>query len=398
VYCLTNKTWRRYETIWDTVSAEAADRYVAYRKLPVCKDWTYMGFYQRDIQDFEERMVFHNLGNGVCFNCHSFRNNNADEMVLEIRSKNAGTPLLLGTVMNGVNILRAINTKTAFSTGRAGFTSWHPNKDILAFSMNKFEMLFNSAGKEPREVFDAGADIALFDYARNTVIKCPDMSRQDRIETMPEWSKDGKFLYFCGGPQLPEKQRREIQCDLLRIAFDPETRQWGRLDTVVIAQKAGGSVLQPKCSPDGLSLLVTIAPYGDFPIDKVGGRLGLIDIKTSALRILDFGGKWTDGWHGWSGNGHWMVFNSKRMNGRFSSLWFSYRDAAGVAHRPFVLPQKDPSFHESALITYTIPEFTVSRIKFTCNQFREAIDDYRKNAFTDAAPADSARSGEEREY
>jgi hypothetical protein len=181
----------------------------------------------------------------------------------------------------------------------------------------------------------------------------------------------------------------------MRIAFDPVTRQWGLLDTVLTAQKAGGSILQPKCSPDGLSLLVSIAPYSDFPIDKVGSRLGLIDIKTSALRILDFGIRWTDGWHSWSSNGHWIVFNSKRMNGRFSSLWFSYRDSAGVVHRPFVLPQRDPSFYESSIIAYNIPEFLTSKINITFSQFQKTISDYRKNAMADAASADGAHNGEE---
>ena len=398
VYCYANKTWRRYETMWDTVSVDSIDRYVAYRKIPVCKDWTYMGLYQRNIQDFNEQMVFHNLKNGICFNCHSFRNNNAGDMVVEVRSKSAGTPMLLGNLINGKSNLRAVNTKTAFSTGKAGFTSWHPSKDLLAFSMNRFEMLFNSAGSEPRGVFDVAGDVALFDYARNKVINCPDLSQKDRIETMPEWSKDGRFLYFCSAPQQPEKQYREIRCDLMRIAFDPATRQWGLLDTVLAARKAGGSVLQPKCSPDGLSLLVTIAVYSDFPIDKVGSRLGLIDIKTSALRILDFGSRWTDGWHSWSHNGHWIVFNSKRMNGRFSSLWFSYRDSAGAVHSPFVLPQRDPSFYESSIIAYTIPEFITSRVEFTSRQFRKAINSYQKNNMADAATADSAQSGEKYEF
>jgi len=100
----------------------------------------------------------------------------------------------------------------------------------------------------------------------------------------------------------------------------------------------------------------------------------------------------------WSGNGHWIVFYSKSMNGRFSSLWISYRDGDGVVHRPFVLPQRDPAFYGSSLIAYTIPEFTTSRINFTFGQFSKAINDYRKNAMADAASADSAYNRDEREY
>ena len=392
VYALRNGSWSRYETIWDTVCAEDADPFITYRKIPVCKDWTYMGLYQRDIRNFDERMVFHNAKNGVCFHCHSFRNNNAEDMALEVRSRSAGTPLLLNARVNGKVCLRAINTKTAFSSGRVGFTAWHPTKDFLAFSMNRFEMLFNSAGIEPREVFDAAGDIALFDFARNKVINCPELSKKDRIETMPEWSKDGRFLYFCSAPQMPETRYREVKCDLMRIAFDPETRLCGQRDTILTAAQAGGSILEPKCSPDGKTILATLADYSDFPIDKVGSRLCLIDLNKPSIRKLEFNTPWTDGWHSWSGSGRWIVFSSKRMNGRFSSLWLSYIDTFGVAHAPFVLPQKDPEFYKSSLLAYTIPEFTASRIKITARQFATSIEAYRKNSEMDVAEADSAQS------
>ena len=80
------------------------------------------------------------------------------------------------------------------------------------------------------------------------------------------------------------------------------------------------------------------------------------------------------------------------MNGRFSSLWFSYIDTVGVAHAPFVLPQKNPAFYESSLLAYTIPEFTASRIKITVRQFATSIEAYRKNSERDIAGADSAQS------
>jgi hypothetical protein len=392
VFASRNGSWSKFDTLWDTVCAHEADPFVTYRKIPVCKDWTYMGLYQRDIRNYDERLVFHNAKNGACFHCHSFRNNNADDMAMEVRSKTVGTPMLLTASKKGSVVLRAINTKTAFSTGRVGFTSWHPAKDLIAFSMNKFEMLFNSAGAEPREVFDAASDIALFDYSRNTVISCPDLSQKDRIETMPEWSKDGRFLYFCSAPQLPETRYREVKCDLMRIAFDPETKRWGQLDTILTAAQAGGSILEPKCSPEGKTMLVTLADYSDFPIDKVGSRLCLIDLNKPSIRNLEFTTAWTDGWHSWSDNGRWIVFSSKRMNGRFSSLWFSYIDTVGVAHTPVVLPQKDPSFYESSLLAYTIPEFTASRIKITSHQFATSIEAYRKNSQMDVADADSAQS------
>jgi hypothetical protein len=395
VCCYADNAWLRYETVWDTVAVDTIDSHVAYRKIPVCKDWAYMGMYQRDIRGFSEELVFHNKGNDACFNCHSFRGNDAGAMALEVRSKDFGTPMLVGRLINGKPELRAVNTKTAFSSGKAGFSSWHPYKDLIAFSMNRFEMLFYSAGEEPRAVFDAAGDLAVYDIAKNTVSSTPDLCRKERIETMPEWSRDGRFLYFCSAPQVPENQYREQRCDLMRIAFDPESGKWGRLDTVLSAQEARGSVCGPRCSPDGRLLLVNIADHGDFPIDKVGTRLGLVDVKTSSLTVIAPGTRWTDGWHGWSHNGRWIVFNSKRLNGRFSSIWFSYVDSLGVAHAPFVLPQKDASFYESSVFAYNVPEFLTSRIPYTVRQFRGALDAFRNRPKTDAVAAASVPAGGE---
>jgi len=389
VYCREGAVWNRYETVWDTVAADSIDPCVIYRKIPVCKDWTYMGIFQRDLGSFAEKTVYHNAESGVCCNCHSFRANSPDAMALEIRSKKIGTPMLLGFSTNGRHNLFAINTKSAVSTGRAGFTSWHPHADLLAFTMNNFKMLFPPLGHEPREVFDAASDVALYDCAHNTVSAVPELSRQDRIETTPEWSSDGRWLFVSIAPQLPKQQHRGLRCDLMRIAFDPRERTWGTLDTVLTAETAGGSVLQPRCSPNGRYVLVNIAPYGDFPIDKEATRLGVIDLKTFSFKLIDTANRRTDGWHGWSHNGRWLVFTSKRINGRFSCLCFSYFDTTGTAHDPFVLPQKDPSFYESSVIAFNVPELLRARAGYPLRAFNRALDTYRKKSPAPVNPAET---------
>lgn len=398
VFCRVNKVWQKYRTVWDTVALDSIDRFVAYRKIPVCEYWKAMGMYQRDVQDFSEKIVFQNKSNDACFNCHSFLNNTPAGMVVEVRSPRFGTPMMLGRLINNKYELRAVNTKTPYSSGKVGFTCWHPAGTMIAFSMNRFEMLYYSAGAEPRAVFDRSGDVALYDIAKNEISSSPDLSRTDRIETMPEWSRDGRFLYFCSAPQLPENHYRDVRCDLMRIAFDVRTKSWGRLDTVVTAQQAGGSVLQPRMSPDGRFILVNIADYGDFPVDKVGTRLGLIDVKTSALRICASGVRWTDSWHGWSSSGRWIVFNSKRLNGRFSAVCFSYVDSAGAVHSPFVLPQKEPSFYGSSVFAYNVPECLTAAIPVTIGQSRTALEEYRKNSAADAVTAASAKQGTRDEF
>jgi hypothetical protein len=398
VCCRAQNEWQRFETIWDTVAVDSIDPYVAYRKIPVCKDWDLMGIYQRDLGNFNENAVTHNKENGACFNCHSYCRNNPADMALEVRSKDFGTPMLLGTLTNGATGLRGVDTKTQFSSGKAGFTSWHPSRNFIAFSMNRFEMLFYSAGAEPRAVFDAAADIAVFDIRKNAVTGTPELWHKDRIETMPEWAPDGRSLYFCSGPQLPEKQYRDVRCSLLRIGFDPASGAWGAVDTVLTAQKAGGSVLQPRCSPDGRFILVTVADYGDFPIDKAGARLCLYDIAAAALRRVWPANSRTDSWHGWSRSGRWIVWNSKRMNGRFSSVFFCYCDSSGMTHMPFVLPQKDPLFYESSITACNVPELLTGKIPYSIRQFQQVLDTYRSRPATDVVTAATAPQSPQDEY
>jgi hypothetical protein len=175
----------------------------------------------------------------------------------------------------------------------------------------------------------------------------------------------------------------------MRIAFDTISGTWGKCDTILTAHEAGGSIVQPRCSPDGRYLLVAIAAYSDFPIDKAGTCLGLIDLSDGLFRKINFDSPWTDGWHGWSRNGRWMVFTSKRMNGRFSSVYFSYFDSTGKVHSPFVLPQKNPSYYASSIIACTNPEFVTDRISFSIRQFTAAIRGNR----SDAAAGDSSHYG-----
>lgn len=398
VFCRTGKTWQRYETVLDTIAQESIDRYVTFRKIPVCKDWAHMGICQRELGSFKERTVMHNIKNGACFHCHSFRDNDANTMIMQVRSMEYGTPMLLGRIKEGRTDLAAINTKSKFCSGKVGFTAFHPTLDIIAFSLNKYEMLFYSAGVEPRAVFDASGDVALFDMGKNRVSPIPEFSRSDRIETMPEWSHDGTRLYVCSGPQLSEKHYREIQCDLLCVEFDPQAGKWGRVDTILSAEKAGGSILQPRCSPDGRYILVNISEYGGFPVDKAGSRLGLFDLENRSFSIITSASCWTDSWHGWSHNGRWIACSSKWLNGRFSTICFRYVDSTGSVHNPFVLPQKSPHKYESSLISHTMPELSTSRIPFSMRSIQKAMGEYPKKTGEDAATSATANPEDVHEY
>jgi hypothetical protein len=391
IYTFYNNSWQKYETITDTISNEVIDPYIAYRKIPVCKDWTVMGFYQRNLENFKELSVFHNKGTDACINCHSYSNNSSSKMIFEIRSKTFGTPMIIKNIKDNKNYIDAINTKTQYTTGKAGYTALNPICDLIAFTTNKFEMLFHTSGIEPRFVYNGSGDIAFYDLKTNTITTTSSLSQKDFIETMPEWSKDGKYLYYSCCPQLKENQIKEIKCNLLRIEFNPKTKCFGNIDTIVKSEDIGGSILQPRISPDNRFIIVNIAPYSDFPVDKVGTRLAIINTQTKELKIINANTNFSDTWHCWSSNGRWIAFNSKRLNGRFSSIFLCYFDTNGIAHNPFVLPQKDPNYYEYSISAYNIPEFITSKISLSKNQLKNALNKYKKKPPVDITTSASPK-------
>ena len=44
-------------------------------------------------------------------------------------------------------------------------------------------------------------------------------------------------------------------------------------------------------------------------------------------------------------------------------MYFSYIDGNGDAHKPFILPQKDPEFYDSFYRIYNVPELITDPIK-----------------------------------
>lgn len=387
IYKKDNCRWYKYETITNTIADEDIDQYLVYRKIPLCVIWYHMGTYQRDLSCFDESSVLYNstYGNG-CAHCHSFLNNNPDHMIMQVRSASFGTPMLMGLQSE----IAAVNTKTKVTPGKCGFTAWHPSGKIIAFSLNKYSMLYHSAALEVRDVFDHAADLALYLVDEKKVMSTIKITNPERIETMPEWSNDGKYLYFCSAPQRVQEQHKEVLCDLMRIGFDLKTQKWGELETVLTAQSLKGSITQPRFSPDGRFLLISVSEYSDFPIHQAKSDLYLLEVETGQCSKLPISSDRNESWHGFSSNGRWIVFNSKRMDGRFARPHFSYFDKTGRAYKPFVMPQKDPTYYDSLTLAYNIPELLIKPIEVSQKQLAESIIAYKNapdaSAITGATP------------
>jgi len=367
--------WNRFETITNTIADADIDDYLVYRRLRLSVTWKNMGMYQRNLESFNESIVLHNSSiDGGCINCHSFLRNSSDNMLAQIRSSDYGTPMIM--VRNGQ--ITTVNTSTDFTPGKVGFTAWHPHGSVIAFSINKFEMFFHTAAVEVRDVISHASDLALYLLDSNRIISTSKITSPDRMETFPEWSPDGRYLYFCSSPQLPVERYREVRCDLMRISYDCKTQKWGDLETVLTAQQVNGSILEPKFSPDGRFLLFNVSEYSAFPIHQAKSDLYLMETETGQYHKLTISSDRNDAWHSWSSNGRWIVFSSKRIDGRFARPFFSYVDNTGKACKPFLLPQKDPLFYDSLVQAYNIPELIKSPIRTKAKQLSNSIFAYRK--------------------
>jgi hypothetical protein len=375
-----HRQWREFQTIENRIAREDADAYVSYRRLtPVHTLFANMGTFQRELSSFAESPI---LVSAVglsrrCVNCHTFSANNPDCTLLHMRGTD-GVAMLVAR--NGQ--VAKVDTRSATNPFPASYSTWHPNGRVIAFSLNDMDQFFHSAGTT-RGVFDFHSDLALFLTESGQMVTTPAISDPDWLETFPSWSPDGKNLYFCRArrtwPALRKKERivpadyRQVRYDIVRIAYDEKTGAWGKLETVLAARDTGWSVTEPRVSPDGRFLLVTMAEYGSFPVFLDSSDLYLMDLRTGKYWPLPINSPLSDSWHSWSSNSRWIVFASKRDNGLFGRLYLAHVDEAGQVAKPVLLPQHDPRYYDACLDNFNAPEFMVKPVSVSQREFLQAI-------------------------
>jgi hypothetical protein len=377
----TNR-WTRFKTIANNIASEDIDHYLVYRKMvPVHSNWSQMGIYQRNLENFDESPVLDNrFHRGVCLNCHTFYNNRTDKMLIGIRSKKYGSSALL--VENGT--VNKIGTKFTY-------VSWHPTGRLAVYSVNKVHQFFHTARDEVRDVIDMDSILLYYLVDSKTVKTSPNISKKDRLETYPTWSPDGRYLYFSSAPMLwsdrnkvPPERYDEVKYDLLRISYNLKSDKWGELETVLSTQDTGLSILEPRISPDGRWLLFCMCNYGSFPIHHQDSDLYLMDLKAAQetgqykYRRLEINSDQSESWHSWSSNSRWIAFSSRRRDGLFTRSYFSYVDEEGKVYKPILLPQKDPEFYDSCLQTYSVPELVTKPVQATGEKLARIIRGSRK--------------------
>lgn len=360
--------WNRYEPIKNTIASEDIDDYLVYRRIhPAYGAWKKIGIYQRDLRTFDESMILDSryFSEG-CLNCHAFCNNKTDKMLIGIRSSDYGSSALL------IRDSKVEKIGTKF-----GYTSWHPSGRLAVYSVNRVAQFFHSAAGEVRDVIDLNSLLACYMIDSEEVKTVPAFSKKDRLETYPAWSADGKYLYFCSAPmtwssyEIIPPNYNQIKYDLMRISYNIEKDKWGELETVLSSVDTGLSILLPRISPDAQWLIFCMCDYGCFPVYRKNSDLYIMDLKAAEqtrryqYRRLDINSDKSESWHSFSSNSRWIAFSSKRDSDPFTRTYLAYIDDKGHIHKPFVLPQKDPTHYDACLWTYSLPELVIEPVAIT---------------------------------
>ena len=368
VTALKNGKWTAYKHFnWHVVN-DSIDSYLTYRLIePGYSIWNRLQIKQRCLENFDEyALADYNLQENRCMNCHTPGNQNPQLSMLYVRGEGGGA------ILNQNGRLRKLNIRTPDMVQTSTYFQFSPSGRYIVFSCNVVVPAIQASAQKRLEVYDSESDIYLADLEKNIIIRSELLSDTARLETFPTFSPDGKYIYYCTSPKvdLPENIK-DVKYALARIPFDETTGTIGSQADTLFTER---SVCHPRVSPDGERLLFSVQDFGTFPIWHKEADLWMMNLKTGAIdKLQAVNSDMCDTYHSWSSNSRWFVFASKRDDGLYGKPYYCYVDKNGKAHKPFCLPQKDPTFYDNFLKSFNAPEMAKGRIPFNAVDVANAM-------------------------
>lgn len=353
--------WIEYSPFDIFVSRDPIDATVVYRRIdPGFELYAKMGIYQRELSSFRERAVYLNNTVGVgCVNCHSFAKGDPENMQLHFRGENGGSLIKSGGKGEVFNMKNGLTLGTVYPY-------WHPEGRYIAYSVNDIRQSFHNIPGKVLEVYDLASDVTVYDTERQELLVYPLLQDSTRFETFPAFSADGKTLYFCSAPA--SRDFGNIRYGLYSTEFNSADGSIGA-GISPVWQADGRSASFPRPSYDGKYLMFTVSSFGNFSIWHPEADLWMMDLRDGSVRELDeLNSCDTESCHSWSTNSKWTVFSSRREDGRHTRLYISHLGPDGRWSKPFLLPQRDPSYNSELLQSYNIPEFCEGPVKVDSRQ------------------------------
>ncbi len=371
------------DTIWVTVSSYSKDSLITYKpffwkveKAPIDSFLTYrliepgyevynkIVIAQRNVTNFTETPIADNnlVGYG-CMNCHIPNKYKPYQSFFHIRGTKGMTVIADGKK------LRAINPKLKDAYSSMIYGNWSPSGRYIVFSNNAVLPSTHSIHNERAFVYDTLSDIVVLDIDKDEVLISKLLMQKDVLETFPEFSADGTRIFYCSAKKvrLPEEHDK-LQYSICSVGFDEATGNFGsKTNTLFNAPALNGSASELKASPDGKYLAFCSFRFGTFALWQNDARIYLYNIATGTIDTLpelNNNTNYSNSYHSWSTNSRWLAFASKRDNGLYGKIYFSYIDDSGHAYKPFVLPQKDPEFYDYQLKSYNVPELMNWQVHF----------------------------------
>ena len=363
VTALLADNWVKYKAFNINVSSDKIDPYLSYRLIePDYEIFSRLQIMERNIEDFSERVLcdYNTVGNR-CMNCHTHAPGDGNLSFFYVRGEGGGM------ILNDHGKLRMPDIKTPDMVSGSVYAQFDPTGRYIVFSTNVIIPAFHSRPDKRLEVFDTKSDIYVYDLKQDKVLRSPLIADSTRLETFPTFSAGGTEIYYCvaDGPIRPSAID-SVHYSLCRIGFNPEHGIFATsADTIVPGIQGKRSVSHPRVSPDGKRLLYTVSDFGTFPIWHRDADLQMIDLengKIDSLKVVN--SQMSDTYHSWSSTGRWFVFASKRDDGLYGKPYFAHVDNNGKVSKPFVLPQKSPSFYDDNLKSFNVPDLGTVPVSF----------------------------------
>ena len=243
---------------------------------------------------------------------------------------------------------------------------WSRDGRYVVFSSNNTHQSFFGGHGQPLEVYDQASDLMIYDTQSGKMIVDERFQSEDRWETFPAWTPDGRWLVFCSAePHSMPLEREKVHYDILRVGFDPDTGLLGeRVDTLYDARREGGSASFPRISPDGRFLMFAEADYGTFPVWHDEADMAMLRLEDGErMDVSALNSDRSESCHEWSSSGRWVLIGSRRLDGRYTRLFIAHVAEDGTCGKPFLLPQQNPEHNTWRLKSYNTPQFIRGEVR-----------------------------------